>query len=142
VVSLKSENRNIFQRVNDILLESVVDAAVFIYKLFARKKTMNDQPTQDGSKEGKGEGAPKMGKIIMAQSSHDVKFADFAQIVLTPTHGIMKFGLHQAGTDEFIVHTQIVMPPQALTGFAEGLKKQIDLIKEKHAKPPTSPMEP
>lgn len=102
----------------------------------------DNEKQQNGSKEPKGEGQQRMGKISMSPSAHDVKFADFAQIVLTPTHGIMKFGLHQAGTDEFVIHTQIVMPPQALVGFADGLKKQIDIIKEKQAKPPTSPMEP
>jgi len=104
---------------------------------------MNDQQqSQDGNRDIKGEGTPRVGKISMSPSSHDVKFADFSQIVLTPTHGILKFGLHQIGTDEFIVHTQVVMPPQALVGLAEGLKKQIEIIKEKHGKPPSSPMEP
>ena len=74
----------------------------------------------------------KQGKITMSPASHDIKFSDFAQIVLTPTHGIIKFGLHQAGTNEFIVHTQIAMPPQALARFADGLKMQIEKIKEQH----------
>ena len=66
----------------------------------------------------------------MSPASHDIKFADFAQIVLTPTHGIIKFGLHQAGSDDFVVHTQVAMPPQALAGFADGLKQQIEKIKQ------------
>lgn len=139
-MTLKRKNKNILQRISDTLLEIMVDISVFFYKTFVRKDRMVDQPTQDGSKNSKGE-TPRVGKIQMAPSSHDVKFADFAQIVLTPTHGILKFGMHQAGTDDFVIHTQIVMPPQALTGFAEGLKKQIDIIKEKHSRPPTSPME-
>ncbi len=72
------------------------------------------------------------GVITMSQSAHDIKFADFAQVVLTPTHGIIKFGLHQAGTNEFVVHTQVALPPQAIVRLAEGMKLQIDKIRDQH----------
>ena len=102
-----------------------------------------DDPNQEqnGKHEQTGKSQQRVGKITMSPSSHDVRFADFAQIVLTPTHGVVKFGVHQAGTDEFVVHTQIAMPPQALVLFAEGLKKQIDMIKEQQGKQPPK-MEP
>lgn len=87
-------------------------------------------PSGNGKKNKGAEGNVRKGKINMSPTSHDIKFADFAQIVLTPTHGIIKFGLHQAGTDDFVIHTQIAMPPQALAGFADGLKQQIDKIKK------------
>jgi len=94
----------------------------------------NFEKEQNGKNEPKDKGQQRIGKITMSSSSHEVKFADFAQIVLTPTHGVLKFGVHQAGTDEFVIHTQVAMPPQALVMFAEGLKKQIDMIKEQQNK--------
>lgn len=87
-------------------------------------------PSGNGKKDKGVSGKVRKGKITMSTSSHDIKFADFAQIILTPTHGIIKFGLHQAGSDDFVVHTQIAMPPQALAGFADGLKQQIEKIKK------------
>ena len=92
-----------------------------------------DIPLSGNGKKDQGKQV-KQGKITLAPSSHDVKFADFAQIILTPTHGIIKFGCHQAGTEEFVVHTQIALPPPALTRFAEGLKQQIDRIMEQQKK--------
>ena len=90
---------------------------------------MDTPNTWDNGKKSKDPKSGQPGKISMSQSSHDIKFADFAQIVLTPTHGIIKFGLHQPGTNEFVVHTQVALPPQALVRLAEGLKIQIDKIR-------------
>lgn len=102
---------------------------------------VEQNPSGNGKKEQGASGQMKKGRITMSQTSHEVRFADFAQIVLTPTHGIIKFGLHQAGSDEFVVHTQIAMPPQALAGFAEGLKQQIEKIKEQQKKQKENPPE-
>lgn len=126
---------NLFTRISDWVLEKMVDVSVFIYRIFQRKKPMtNPQKSGNGQKGKAGAGQARQGKITMAPTSYDVKFADFAQIILTPTHGTIKFGTHQAGTDEFMVHTQIAMPPQALAGFADGLKQQIEKIKEQQKK--------
>ncbi|MFH1513846.1 MAG: hypothetical protein ABIG42_00115 [bacterium] len=129
------KGNNLFTRTSDWILEKLVDASVLIYRIFQRKKPMNNpQQPGNGQKGPGGAGQVRQGKITMAPTSFDVKFADFAQIVLTPTHGTIKFGTHQAGTDDFVVHTQIAMPPQALAGFADGLKQQIDRIKEQQKK--------
>jgi hypothetical protein len=139
---LKVEKKNIFQRINDEILEFLVNLAVFFHNLVGRKKKMDySEQEQNGKNEPKDKGQQRVGKISLAPSSHEVKFADFAQIVLTPTHGIIKFGVHQTGTDEFVVHSQIAMPPQALVMFAEGLKKQIEMIKDQQSKQPPR-MEP
>jgi hypothetical protein len=133
---------NAIARINDWLLEKMVNVAVFIYRIFRRKKPMVEQnPSGNGKKEQGASGQVRKGKITMSPTSHEIRFADFAQIVLTPTHGIIKFGLHQAGSDEFVVHTQIAMPPQALAGFAEGLKQQIEKIKEQQKKQKENPPE-
>ena len=133
---------NPFTRISDWILEKLVDASVYIYRIFNRKKPMNKpQQAGNGQKGSAGTGQTRQGKITMAPTSHDVKFADFAQIILTPTHGTIKFGTHQAGTDEFVVHTQVVMPPQALAGFADGLKQQIDKIKQQQKKQADNPPE-
>ena len=102
----------------------------------------NPKPSGNGKKDQGQSGQVRKGKVILSSTAHDVKFADFAQIVLTQTHGVIKFGMHQAGTDEFVVHSQVVMPPQALTHFAEGLKAQIDKIKEQQENPKNPQVEP
>jgi hypothetical protein len=79
--------------------------------------------TQDMKKRPK---QPK--KVIMAPSSHEVRFADFFQITLAPSHGILKFGYFHPQSQEFIVHTQIALTPQGVLGLSAGLKKQLDVV--------------
>jgi hypothetical protein len=139
---VNEDSKNIFTKTGDWLTEKLVNVSVYFYNIFRRKKAMVEQnPFGNGKKDKSDQENARQGKIIIAPGAHDVKFADFAQIVLTPTHGILKFGLHQAGTDEFVVHTQVVMPPQALTQFAEGLKAQIDRIKTQQTNPSKQPTE-
>lgn len=139
---MNENSKDIFAKAGDWLTERLVNVSVFIYKIFRRKKVMVEQnPFGNGKKEKGDQENVRQGKIILSPGAHDVKFADFAQIVLTPTHGILKFGLHQAGTDEFVVHTQVVMPPQALTQFADGLKAQIERIKTQQPNPSQKPSE-
>jgi hypothetical protein len=139
---VNGDSKDIFTKAGDWLTEKLVNISVSIYKIFRRNKAMAEQnPFGNGKKEKSDQENVRQGKIIISPSAHDVKFADFAQIILTPTHGILKFGLHQAGTDEFVVHTQVVMPPQALTQFAEGLKVQIDRIKTQQVNPSKQPTE-
>ena len=75
--------------------------------------------------------AQKPKKVVMTQSSHEVRFADFFQITLSPSHGILKFGYFHPQTQEFIVHTQIALTPQGVMGLAEGLKKQLQVVQGK-----------
>ena len=70
-------------------------------------------------------------KVIMTPSSHEIRFADFFQITLAPSHGILKFGYFHPQTQEFIVHTQVALTPQGVVGLAEGLKKQLDVVRGK-----------
>lgn len=70
-------------------------------------------------------------KVIMAPSSHEIRFADFFQITLAPSHGIIKFGYFHPQTQEFIVHTQVALTPQGVVGLADGLKKQLDVVRGK-----------
>ena len=70
-------------------------------------------------------------KVVMTQSSHEVRFADFFQITLSPSHGILKFGYFHPQTQEFIVHTQIALTPQGVMGLSEGLKKQLQVVQGK-----------
>jgi hypothetical protein len=70
-------------------------------------------------------------KVIMAPSSHEIRFADFFQITLAPSHGVLKFGYFHPQTQEFIVHTQVALTPQGVVGLAEGLKKQLDVVRGK-----------
>jgi hypothetical protein len=70
-------------------------------------------------------------KVIMAPSSHEIKFSDFFQITLAPSHGIIKFGYFHPQTQEFIVHTQVALTPQGVVGLADGLKKQLDVVRGK-----------
>ena len=81
---------------------------------------------------GSGKKPPqKPKKVIMTQSSHDVRFADFFQITLAPSHGILKFGYFHPQSQEFIVHTQIALTPQGVMGLSEGLKKQLGVVQGK-----------
>lgn len=75
--------------------------------------------------------AQKPKKVVMTQSSHEVRFADFFQITLSPSHGILKFGYFHPQTQEFIVHTQIALTPQGVMGLSEGLKKQLQVVQGK-----------
>jgi hypothetical protein len=70
-------------------------------------------------------------KVIMSPSSHEIRFSDFFQITLAPSHGIIKFGYFHPQTQEFIVHTQVALTPQGVVGLAEGLKKQLDVVRGK-----------
>ena len=70
-------------------------------------------------------------KVIMAPSSHEIRFADFFQVTLAPSHGMLKFGYFHPQTGEFIVHTQIALTPQGVVGLADGLKKQLDVVRGK-----------
>ncbi len=71
---------------------------------------------------------PKPQKVSMAPSSHQVLFADFFQITLAPSHGVIKFGYFHPQTHEFIVHTQVAMTPQGILGLSAGLQKQLEMV--------------
>jgi len=72
-------------------------------------------------------------KIVISPSAQEVKFADFFGYTLTPTHAVVKFGMLQPETGEFVVHTQIAMTPQGMVALSEGLRKNIEKVRK--AKP-------
>lgn len=81
-------------------------------------------------------------KVIMTQASHDIRFADFFQITLSPSHGILKFGYFHPQSQEFIVHTQVALTPRGVVGLAEGLKKQLEVVQGKGIPFPPNGEEP
>lgn len=81
-------------------------------------------------------------KVIMTQTSHDIRFADFFQITLSPSHGILKFGYFHPQSQEFIVHTQVALTPRGVVGLAEGLKKQLEVVQGKGIPFPPNGAEP
>lgn len=76
-------------------------------------------------------------KILMSQSAQEVKFADMFGFTLTPSHAIVKFGVMQPETGEFVVHTQIALTPQGMMAFGQAIQKNLQKLKKpKHGKGP------
>lgn len=73
-------------------------------------------------------------KAKLSPSAQDVKFADMFGVTLSPTHGVVKFGVFHPETGEFIIHTQIAMTPQGMVALSQTLQKNIEKIKQ--MKPP------
>jgi len=81
---------------------------------------------------------PRKVKMKMSASAGDVKFADMFGFTLSPTHGIIKFGVFYPESGEFVVHTQIALTPQGLVALSQSLQKNIEMVRKKQKRPPTS----
>jgi len=78
---------------------------------------------------------PRQIKVIMSQSAQEVKFADMFGFTLSPTHGLVKFGVFQPETGEFIVHTQIALTPQGMVALSQSLAKNIEKVRKAKPQP-------
>ena len=76
--------------------------------------------------------------IKMSPSSQDVKFADMFGFTLSPTHGVIKFGVFHPETGDFIVHTQIALTPQGLVALSRSLKQNLDKVRKQKPGPKQS----
>jgi len=89
-----------------------------------------DEEKQPEGPEGMPPGARRRKvKVVMAQSSQEVKFADMFGFALSPTHGVVKFGVFQPETGEFVVHTQIALTPQGMVALSQSLQKNIEKVR-------------
>ena len=70
-------------------------------------------------------------KLAISQSAQEVKFADMFGITIAPTHGVVKFGVFQPETGEFVVHTQIALTPQGMIGLSQSLQKNLENVKKR-----------
>jgi hypothetical protein len=77
-------------------------------------------------------------KIRMSPSAGDVKFADMFGFTLSPTHGIIKFGVFYPESGEFVIHTQIALTPQGMVALSQSLQKNIERIRKKPTGQPGS----
>ena len=68
-------------------------------------------------------------KVVVSQSAQEVKFADMFGFTISPTHGLVKFGVLQPETGEFIVHTQIAMTPQGMVSLSNALQANLQKIR-------------
>jgi hypothetical protein len=73
---------------------------------------------------------PRKLKVVISQSAQDVKFADLFGFTLGPTHGIVKFGVLQPETGEFVIHTQIALTPQGMVALSQALQKNLEKIRQ------------
>ncbi len=69
-------------------------------------------------------------KVIVSPNGMDVKFADLFGFTLGPTHGVVKFGVMQPETGEFVVHTQIALTPQGMVALSQALQKNLEKIRK------------
>ena len=76
-------------------------------------------------------------KVVHSPSAQEVKFADMFGFTITPTHGIVKFGVMHPETGEFVVHTQIALTPAGMVSLSEALKQNIE--KARNVKPNPGP---
>jgi len=76
-------------------------------------------------------------KVTISQSAQEVRFADMFGFMLNPSHGVIRFGVYQPETGEFVVHTQIALTPQGMMGLSKSLKENIEKARKKRPGPET-----
>lgn len=76
---------------------------------------MADQPQQN-----------QQAQVSFAPQAHSVLFSDFAQITINPHTAVLRFGTQIPGRNEFVIHSQIAMPPQALMAFAQAIQQHMN----------------
>ncbi|MEO7993731.1 MAG: DUF3467 domain-containing protein [bacterium] len=67
-------------------------------------------------------------QINFAPQAHSVLYSDFAQITINPHSAVLRFGTQIPGRNEYVVHSQIAMPPQALVAFAQAIQQHLQAI--------------
>jgi len=67
-------------------------------------------------------------QVSFAPQAHSVLYSDFAQITINPHSATLRFGTQVPGRNEFVVHTQLAMPPQALVAFANAIQQHLQAI--------------
>lgn len=72
-------------------------------------------------------------QVSFAPQSHSVLYSDFAQITINPHSATLRFGTQVPGRNEFVVHTQLAMPPQALVAFANAIQQHLQAIAQQQA---------
>ncbi len=90
----------------------------------------DDDNNGDGDKHKPGGPKKRKVKVLMSQNAQEVRFADMFAFTLSPTHGIVKFGVFHPETGEFIVHTQIALTPQGMVAFSQSLTKQLEKVRK------------
>ncbi len=73
----------------------------------------------------------KKAKLVMSPSAQKVVFADTFGFTLTPTHGIIKFGVFHPESGEFVVHTQVALSPQGLVALNRSLTANLPKVSKK-----------
>ena len=68
-------------------------------------------------------------KVVTSENGKDVKFSDMFGFTVTPSHAIVKFGVMQPESGEFVIHSQIAMTPQGLIALHQALGKNIEKIR-------------
>jgi hypothetical protein len=105
-------------------------------------KPGNPDDPEDGGHEGPIGVPPNMQgrqvKVVISPQAQDVLFADIFGFTLGPSHGIIRFGVLQPETGEFVVHTQIALTPQGMMALSDGLKKNIENIRKMKPGPKTT----
>jgi hypothetical protein len=79
-------------------------------------------------------------KVTISQSAQEVKFADMFGFMLSQTHGIIRFGVFQPETGEFVVHSQIAMTPQGMQALSKSLQQNIEKARRKRKPGPETRM--
>ncbi|HYE77169.1 MAG TPA: hypothetical protein VEI97_04210 [bacterium] len=64
-------------------------------------------------------------QVSFAPQAHSVLYSDFAQITINPHSAVLRFGTQIPGRNEFVIHSQIAMPPQALMAFAQAIQQHM-----------------
>jgi len=64
-------------------------------------------------------------RVNFAPQAYSMLYSDFAQITLNQHSATLRFGTQVPGQNEFVVHTQIAMPPQALVAFANAIQQHL-----------------
>ncbi|MCG3151012.1 MAG: hypothetical protein GEEBNDBF_00278 [bacterium] len=72
-------------------------------------------------------------QVSFAPQAHSVLYSDFAQITINPHSATLRFGTQVPGRNEFVVHTQLAMPPQALVAFANAIQQHLQAIAQAQA---------
>lgn len=69
-------------------------------------------------------------QVSFAPQAHSMLYSDFAQITINPHSAMLRFGTQVPGQNQFVVHTQIAMPPQALVAFANAIQQHLASIEQ------------
>lgn len=101
----------------------------------------DDEPEEirfpDGLESMPAGGQRRKVKVTISQSAQEVKFADMFGFMLSQTHGVIRFGVFQPETSEFIVHTQIALTPQGMLALSKSLQQNIEKARKRKRGPET-----